>query len=104
MVENIQTQPKSPGSNPTLNTSIHLNIPLPTDPLYCPKLSCNVYDYILTGLLTQPLIGTFDLPIGELMIEKIKSQKDEVEDMQKLLDKLDNLIKSDVNQTIKAFD
>ena len=54
--------------------------------------------------LTQPLIGTFDLPIGDLMIEKIQSQKDEVEDMQKLLDKLENLIKSDVNQSIKAFD
>ena len=48
-VADIKTQPKAPGSNPTLNTTVSFNIPLPTDPLFCPKLSCTVYDYIFKG-------------------------------------------------------
>lgn len=45
-VKNIQTQPGKPGPNPTLNTTMKFSIPLPTDPLYCPRLSCSVYDQI----------------------------------------------------------
>jgi hypothetical protein len=43
------------------------NIPLPTDPLYCPKLGCTVYDYIYKGW-NQPIIGNFVLPLGDLML------------------------------------
>jgi hypothetical protein len=44
------------------------SIPLPTDPLYCPKLACAVYDYIFKGF-NQPLIGVFTVPIGKLMLD-----------------------------------
>jgi hypothetical protein len=45
---------------------MNFTIPLPTDPLYCPKLGCTVYDYIYKGF-SQPEIGVFVLPIGDLM-------------------------------------
>jgi hypothetical protein len=48
-VKNIQTEPTAPGSNPTLNTTMKFGIPLPTDPLYCPRLACTVYDCIFKG-------------------------------------------------------
>jgi hypothetical protein len=47
---------------------MNFSIPLPVDPLYCPRLACQVYDNIIKGL-NQPLIGTFTVPIGELMLE-----------------------------------
>lgn len=65
-LKNIQTEPKNPGSNPTLNTTLKFSIPLPTNELYCPRLGCTVFDYIFKGW-NQPIIGTFVLPIGELM-------------------------------------
>jgi len=75
-LKNIQTQPIAPGSNPTLNTTMKFNIPLPTDPLYCPKLGCAVYDYIYKGW-NQPMIGVFTLPIGQLMLDLIAERQEE---------------------------
>ena len=65
-IQNIKTQPKAAGNNPTINTTMTFSIPLPTDPLYSPNLSCAVFDYILKGW-NQPIIGVFTVPIGDLM-------------------------------------
>lgn len=67
-VQNIQTQPSAAGPNPTINTTMNVSIPLPTDPLYCPKLSSTVYDYIFRGW-NQPMIGVFTIPIGQYMLD-----------------------------------
>lgn len=48
-IQNIQTAPGAAGPNPTLNTTMTISIPLPVDPLYIPKLSCTVFDYIYKG-------------------------------------------------------
>ena len=50
-------------------------IPLPTDPLYCPKLGCTVFDYIYKGW-NQPIIGNFVLPLGDLMLA-LKAEREE---------------------------
>ena len=39
-LENIKTQPSAAGANPTINTLIKFGLPLPKDPLFCPKLAC----------------------------------------------------------------
>jgi hypothetical protein len=72
-IENISTAPSASGPNPTLNTTTKFNIPLPTDPLYCPKLTCAVYDYIFKGY-NQPMIGVFTIPIGDIMLDIIKER------------------------------
>ena len=64
-VENIKTQPSATGANPTISTVIKFKISLPNDPLYCPSLTCGVYDYIFKGI-SQPLIGNFVIDIGKL--------------------------------------
>ena len=43
-MQNIKTLPAESGSNPNINSVVKFNIPLPTDELYCPALSCTVYD------------------------------------------------------------
>lgn len=48
-LENIKTEPKMPGPDPTLNTLIEINAPLPRDKLFCPRLSCSVFDNIVLG-------------------------------------------------------
>jgi len=60
------TDPNASGPNPNINTLISLSVMLPKDELYCPRLSCDAYDYIYKGL-SQPLIGTFTIPIGDIM-------------------------------------
>ena len=67
-IDNIVTNPHDGGSNPTISTVIKFNIHLPTDPLYCPSLTCGVYDYIFKGI-SQPILGNFVLDIGKLMIQ-----------------------------------
>jgi hypothetical protein len=39
-IENIKTQPGPTGENPTINALISFKVPLPTSPLFCPKLVC----------------------------------------------------------------
>jgi len=63
----VNTLPGAGGPNPTLNTTINVTVPLPTAPLYCPRLSSTVYDYIFRGW-NQPMIGVFTMPIGEYML------------------------------------
>lgn len=101
-IENIQTQPSATGRNPTVSTVIKFNIYLPNDPLYCPSLTCGVYDYIFKGW-SQPLVGNFVIPIGELQhfqdeqfeaadgrtLELIKSLEVKINDAAKLRPKLE---------------
>jgi hypothetical protein len=59
--------------------------------LYCPKLTCSVYDYIYKGW-NQPIIGVFTLPIGHLMLDLIKERQDETEAMVDIEKKLNEII------------
>lgn len=63
-VTNIQTEPYS-GKNPNINTLLTFTCLLPLDTLYCPVLTCEVFDYIFLGM-SQPLIGSFAIQLGEL--------------------------------------
>ena len=66
LIQNVKTQPSAPGPNANINSVIRFKIKLPMNPLYCPKIACAVYDYIFKGL-SQPLLGTFSIPIGDMM-------------------------------------
>jgi len=48
-LSNIRTEPKMAGTDPTLNTLIEFNAPLPVDILFCPRMSCSVFDNIAMG-------------------------------------------------------
>ena len=47
---------------------------LPVESLYCPRLSCDVFDYVCRGL-SQPKVGTFTIDIGSIMQEQAESKK-----------------------------
>ena len=86
-VPNVKTQAGPTGPHPTINTTMKTSIPLPIDPLYCPRLTCFVYDNISLGF-NQPLIGVFTLPIGDLLTALKEERVAELADLKDLCDKL----------------
>ena len=70
------TQPKDKGSNPTINEAIKLDIRLPKDEIFMPQLQCEVYDYILGGLM-NPSLGLFLLDIKNIIKETNKQIKED---------------------------
>ncbi|CAG9332379.1 unnamed protein product [Blepharisma stoltei] len=65
MIRNIETQPSEPGRNPNISSIVKFDCKMPVNKLFCPTLSCNVYDNLFKGL-SQPLIGTFAINLGEI--------------------------------------
>ena len=95
-IENIQTQPSATGANPTISTVIKFSVYLPSDPLYCPSLTCGVYDYIFKGN-SQPLVGNFVIPIGNLQHFQDDLFKSEDEKTLRLIRSLDRKIEESDN-------
>jgi len=83
-IENIKTEPSAPGPDPTLKTLIDFDIELPTKELYCPRMACTVYDSVCFGL-SQPVIGTFIIPIGALIKELAEERKRETEALEHVI-------------------
>ncbi len=90
-LNNIRTEPKMPGTDPTLNTLIEFAAPLPVDILFCPRLSVSVYDNIAMGL-AQPLIGSFVIPIGDLMHALIKERNEETQALEDVVGAVRKLV------------
>ena len=86
-VTNVQTDPNASGPNPNINTMLTFNVQLPTEELYCPSLACDAYDYVYVGF-SQPLIGTFSLPIGDIKTRQEKQRVEELEECDRILDYL----------------
>jgi hypothetical protein len=93
-LENLKTQPGAAGPNPTINTLIKFTLPLPTDPLYCPRLSCQVHDNIFKGF-SQPLMGSFIIPVGDLIHALAVERKTETEAIQHIIDEIDKISKGE---------
>jgi len=68
-VSNSKSEPKEMGSNPNINCVLEFSLNLPVEELYCPALSCAVYDQVFMGF-SQPLLGTFTIEIGRIMQQK----------------------------------
>jgi hypothetical protein len=86
-IENIKTEPSVPGPDPTLSTLIEADIALPTEKLYTPRMACRVNDNIMGGF-NQPIIGTFTLPIGDLIESLAKERKEEIEAIEDVVEEL----------------
>lgn len=90
-LENIKTQPNSPGPNPTINTMIKFMVPLPVDKLYQPRMLCTVNDYIFKGF-NQPLLGSFIIPVGDLIDDLADERSRETQAIADVLEELEKII------------
>lgn len=61
-VTNVRTEPSN-GPDPNINTLLTFQANLPEETLYCPVLTCEVFDYVFLGL-SQPIIGSFVINLG----------------------------------------
>jgi hypothetical protein len=86
-VTNITTEPNQHGPNPNINTCINFMVQLPEEEIYCPALACDVYDYLMAGL-SQPLLGTFSIPVGEIKCQYEKDTRAELLEARKILEGL----------------
>ena len=93
-LDNVRTQPSAAGPNPTINTAIQIKVPLPKDPLFCPRLQCTVHDYIFRGF-SQPMIGSFIIPVGELIQKLAKERSEELGAIQYIVEQLDLIMKGE---------
>ena len=87
-VTNVQTDPKANGPNPNINTMLTFNVQLPVEHLYCPSLACDAYDVVFKGI-SQPLIGTFSLPIGDLKVKYEEERRIDIEECDRIIDYLE---------------
>jgi len=77
-ITNVQTDPNANGPNPNINTTLTFNVNLPVEELYCPALECDVFDFVYRGF-SQPLIGTFSIPIGQIKNNTERKCKEDLE-------------------------
>ena len=45
-IDNITTMPKEGGSNPNIRTTLTFEVKIPIDPLFCPRMTCDVFDQL----------------------------------------------------------
>jgi hypothetical protein len=93
-VENIKTAPSAAGPNPTINTLIKFSLPLPIDKLYQPRLLSSVHDYIFKGF-NQPLLGTFIIPVGDLIDKLAEERYRETTAIQRIITDLDAIMRGE---------
>jgi len=89
VLQAIETEPKDPGNSPNINTTINLTAEIPTSSLYCPKLSCEVFDNVCKGF-SQPKVGTFTIDIGPIMHGSLHERFDFLREADDLIDALND--------------
>jgi hypothetical protein len=87
-VTNVDTDPNANGPNPNINTTLTFSIQLPEDEIYCPTLACDIFDFVFSGL-SQPLIGTMQIPIGVMKTASKKKRLDEKAEMDAIIIELE---------------
>ena len=83
---------------------------LPLDKVLCPSLQCTVNDNIFMGA-SQPIIGNFEVPLGELLFERNEIYQANLGKLQKLEELLENHLNNNLipdyganKSNLKPFD
>lgn len=66
-VSDIYTSPDEGGEDPNIRTTLKLTANIPSDPYYCPRMTCTAYDKLYFEGMAQPIIGTFTLKLGDIL-------------------------------------
>ncbi len=90
-LSSISTNPGPAGANPTINSVISFNVPMPLNPLFAPSMAVRVYDKVFKGFSGQ-LIGCFSIPIGQIMIDQGEEYKQNCEDLDNIIAKLTDVL------------
>lgn len=64
-LQDVFTVPNEGGVDPNIRTTFRLKVNLPSTPMYVPTMTCTVFDKIYFDGMSQPIIGTFGLRVGD---------------------------------------
>ena len=64
-------------------------MPLPEDKLLCPQMTVLVNDNIMNGAI-QPMIGNFNLPLGEILFDRNDDINREIEKLKICAESIEN--------------
>lgn len=66
-VSDIYTEPGQSGSDPNIQTTLKIQVNIPSQPFYCPRMTCMAFDKLYLDGMTQPIVGSFTLRLGEIL-------------------------------------
>ena len=75
---------------------------LPVEELYAPSLACRVFDKIFKGY-EGALIGTFSIPIGQIMFDQRKEFEQNMLDLDVIIDELEKIRDGILEKSRKAY-
>ena len=74
LTKELATQPGSTGPDPNIGAVLMFKTKIPVDPLYCPSLTCTVYDFLMSGK-SQPILGNFTLDLHRIYANRLSSRQ-----------------------------
>ena len=92
-VDNIVTQPKDGGPNPNIKTTLQFEIKIPSDPTFCPRMTCDVFDQLFFEGMPQPHVGTFTLKLGDIIIEMQEADNERMQELNEIVNILQQIVK-----------
>lgn len=87
-VSDVYTNPNEGGEDPNIRTTLKLSAHIPSDPYYCPRMTCTAYDKLYFEGMAQPVIGSFTLKLGDILTATRKKDANTLVSLQDILGSL----------------
>lgn len=92
-VAEIFTEPDQGGCDPNIQTTLKIQVNIPSQPFYCPRMTCMTYDKLYLDGMTQPTIGSFTLRLGEILAKVRYNDQKTLDDAKNISLMMNNIIK-----------
>ena len=91
-VSDIFTQAGESGSDPNVRTTLKFEVRIPSEPFFTPRMTCMTYDKIYFEGMSQPILGTFTLKLGEILANGRAHDKQTIKQAKNLIQILQNTL------------
>jgi hypothetical protein len=92
-VSEIYTEPGQGGTDPNIQTTLKIQVNIPSEPFYCPRMTCMAFDKLYLDGMSQPILGTFTLRLGEILGRVRASDAKTLDDSKNMTQMLSTVIK-----------
>ena len=93
-VSEIFTQPGEGGSDPNVRTTLKVEVQIPSEPFFTPRMTCMAYDKLYFDGMKQPILGTFTLKLGDILAAGRKEDASTVKEAALLADILKSSLRA----------
>jgi len=92
-VSDIFTEPGEGGSDPNIRTTLKILVRIPANEEYCPRMTCTAYDKLYFEGMTQPILGSFTLKLGDILGETRAADKLALDEFGELRERLEEVLR-----------